>query len=51
VLAHLAILAREAGVATVVGLSDASARLEEGDVVEVDGANGSVTLVERAGGS
>ena len=46
VLAHLAILAREAGVPTVVGLSDATTRLTEGTVVEVDGASGSVTIIE-----
>ena len=46
VLAHLAILAREAGVATVVGLSGATSCLENGTVVDVDGASGSVTIVE-----
>jgi rifampicin phosphotransferase len=46
VLAHLAILAREAGVATVVGLSGATSCLENGTVVDVDGASGSVTVVE-----
>ncbi|QYG93190.1 pyruvate, phosphate dikinase [Iamia sp. SCSIO 61187] len=41
-LAHLAILAREAGVATVVGYADATAQLVDGDEVEVDGGAGEV---------
>jgi pyruvate,water dikinase len=52
VLAHLAILAREARVPTVVGLSGARRCLPEGAVVAVDGATGAVTLREaRDGGS
>jgi pyruvate,water dikinase len=43
VLAHLAILAREAGVPVVVGLSDATTRFPEGTVVTVDGTTGAVT--------
>jgi phosphohistidine swiveling domain-containing protein len=48
VLAHVAILAREAGVPTVVGLSDATSCLQDGAVVEVDGASGSITIIEAA---
>ena len=36
-LSHLAILAREHGVATVVGFADATSRLRPGEVVTVDG--------------
>lgn len=46
VLSHLAILAREGGVATVVGYAGASDELEEGTVVEVDGDSGRVTVQE-----
>ena len=46
VLSHLAILAREAGVATVVGYAGAMDDLAEGAVVQVDGETGRVT-VER----
>jgi rifampicin phosphotransferase len=46
VLSHLAILAREAGVATVVGYAGARTELAEGDIVEVDGATGCVTVQE-----
>lgn len=42
-LAHLAILAREAGVPTVVGVRDAVARFPEGCEVQVDGTSGQIT--------
>lgn len=42
VLAHLAILAREAGVPTVVGMGGALDRFPPGTVVRVDGASGAV---------
>ena len=55
VLAHLAILAREAGVPTVVGLANATTCCSSPSaVVEVDGATGAVTVIEslaRAGRS
>jgi pyruvate,water dikinase len=44
VLSHLAILAREAGVATVVGYAGATDDLPEGAVVHVDGDGGRVTI-------
>jgi pyruvate,water dikinase len=44
VLAHLAILAREAGVPIVVGYSNAKQDLPEGADVVVDGHTGRVTL-------
>jgi pyruvate,water dikinase len=47
VLSHLAILAREAGVATVVGYMGAVADLPEGAVVTVDGDTGQVTIDEE----
>jgi pyruvate,water dikinase len=46
VLSHLAILAREAGIATVVGYAGATSDLPEGAVVEVDGETGRVTIEE-----
>jgi pyruvate,water dikinase len=45
VLAHLAILAREAGVPTVVGYTNAVQELPEGAEVLVDGETGRVTLL------
>jgi phosphohistidine swiveling domain-containing protein len=41
-LSHLAILAREHGVPTVVGHAGATERYHDGEVVEVDGTVGSV---------
>lgn len=46
VLSHLAILARESGVPTVVGVDDALRRLPEGAVAYVDGTTGAVGLVD-----
>jgi pyruvate,water dikinase len=51
VLAHLAILAREAGVPVVVGLSGATTCFEEGTVVTVDGTTGAVTRTEATEGA
>ncbi len=48
-LSHLAILARELGVPTVVGATDALERFPIGSVVVVDGATGEVSAVETAG--
>jgi phosphohistidine swiveling domain-containing protein len=48
VLSHLAILAREAGVPTVVGYAGATSDLPEGAIVHVDGDGGRVTI-EGAG--
>jgi rifampicin phosphotransferase len=49
VLSHLAILAREAGVPTVVGYAGATQDLPEGATVLVDGDSGRVTIQDRAG--
>jgi rifampicin phosphotransferase len=47
VLSHLAILAREAGVATVVGYAGAMEDLPEGAVAFVDGDAGRVTIEDK----
>jgi rifampicin phosphotransferase len=47
VLSHLAILAREAGVPTVVGYAGATNDLPEGAVVLVDGDDGQVTIEDK----
>lgn len=46
VLAHVAILAREAGVPTVVGATGATRRYAAGCVVRIDGDNGDIELLE-----
>ena len=45
-LSHLAILARELHVPTVVGVADAMSRLPEGAVAVVDGTTGEVAVVQ-----
>ncbi|MFH1183844.1 MAG: PEP/pyruvate-binding domain-containing protein [Chloroflexota bacterium] len=45
VLSHAAVLAREFGVPAVVGTGDATRRLRDGELVEIDGATGRVRLV------
>lgn len=47
VLSHLAILAREAAVPTVVGRHGAAAELADGTVVRVDGQTGDVTVADE----
>lgn len=47
-LSHLAILAREMGVATAVGVADATSIYEEGDVISVDGVSGVVERIAPA---
>jgi pyruvate,water dikinase len=49
-LSHLAILAREHGVPTVVAKSGAASSLHDGDVVEVDGTTGRVEVIDAADG-
>jgi pyruvate,water dikinase len=47
-LTHAAIVSREYGIPCVVGCSVATARIRTGDLVEVDGARGTVTIIEPA---
>ncbi|MDI9591054.1 MAG: PEP-utilizing enzyme [Acidobacteriota bacterium] len=48
-LSHTAIISRELGIPAVVGVREATTQLRTGDVVEVDGAQGTVRIVERCG--
>ena len=45
-LSHLAILARESKVATVVGYAGATETFPEGVIVRVDGGTGDISLEE-----
>lgn len=47
-LSHTAIIGRELGIPTVVGVADATRRIASGDLIELDGATGTVELVEEA---
>jgi pyruvate,water dikinase len=42
ILSHAAIIAREIGLPTIVAVPDATTRLRDGDVVEMDGATGTI---------
>jgi pyruvate,water dikinase len=47
-LTHAATVSREYGIPCVVGTSVATLRIQTGDLIEVDGTKGTVTIVERA---
>ncbi len=47
-LTHAAIVSREYGIPCVVGTSVATSRVRTGDLIEVDGTKGVVTILERA---
>jgi pyruvate,water dikinase len=47
-LTHAAIVSREYGIPCVVGTSVATLRIKTGDLIEVDGTKGVVTILERA---
>jgi pyruvate,water dikinase len=46
VLSHSAIVAREMGIPTVVGIENLINRIKDGDMVEVDGGAGTVRILE-----
>ncbi len=48
VMCHSAIVSREYGLPAVVGTGDATKKIKTGDLVQVDGTNGVVTILERA---
>ncbi len=45
---HAAIVAREIGVPAVVSVTDATSRLRDGDLIEVDGDRGIVRVLDRS---
>lgn len=48
-LSHAAIVARELGIPSGVGCGNATARLRTGDRVRVDGAHGTVVVLDGGG--
>ena len=48
-LSHAAIVGREYGVPTVTAVGVATLAIGDGDLIEVDGTNGRVTILKRAG--
>jgi rifampicin phosphotransferase len=49
-LSHAAIVAREMGIPCIVSIPDLLTRLSDCDVVEMDGATGTIRVAERAAG-
>ena len=47
-LSHTAIIGRELGVPTVVGLPSATVRIKTGDIIKVNGQTGIVEMVKPA---
>ncbi len=45
-LSHAVIVSRELGIPSVVSVTDATRRIPDGALVEVDGSNGTVTILE-----
>ena len=48
VLSHAAVVAREYGIPAVLGTGNATRVIEDGQIVEVDGEKGVVSIVESA---
>jgi pyruvate,water dikinase len=51
VLSHTAIIGRELGIPTVVGVKDATGLIPDESLLELDGRTGTVKLIENGGGS
>jgi rifampicin phosphotransferase len=49
ILSHAATVAREFGIPCVVMVKDATRIIHDGDLVEVNGVTGQVTIISRAG--
>ena len=47
ILSHAAILTRELGIPCIVGIAGLTARIHDGDLVEMDPASGTVLRVEE----
>jgi len=46
-LSHAGTIAREYGMPCVVDVADCTSRIKSGDLIEVDGSNGTVTLIDE----
>jgi phosphohistidine swiveling domain-containing protein len=47
-LSHAAIVSRELNIPCIVGTGNATERIKEGDIIELDGVKGEVRIIERA---
>jgi pyruvate,water dikinase len=48
-LCHAAVVARELRIPAVVGLADATIRLRDGDLLSLDGSDGTVSVLNHGG--
>ena len=48
ILSHSAVVARELGIALVVGVRGLTDRVKDGDTVKVDGKNGTIEIIKHA---
>jgi len=46
-LSHSAIVSREMGIPCIVGVTNAMKKLKNGDIVEMDGATGSINIIKK----
>jgi pyruvate,water dikinase len=46
-LSHAAIVSREMGIPCIVGIEDLMSRLKDGDLVEMDGNTGRITIIQQ----
>jgi pyruvate,water dikinase len=46
ILSHTAIIGRELGIPTVVGVADATSLIADGQLLEIDGSSGVVRLLD-----
>ena len=51
VLSHAAIIGRELGIPTVMGVAGATTRIVTGDEIELNGATGQIRILRRSDGS
>jgi pyruvate,water dikinase len=42
VLSHSAIIGRELGIPTIIGVTDATSKIPDGVIIEMDGSNGEI---------
>ena len=47
-LSHTAIIGRELGIPTIVGVADATTRIRDGQLLEMDGHAGTVRMIAGA---
>ncbi len=47
ILSHAAIVSRELGIPTVIGVKDATKKIKDGQIFEIDGSNGTLKIINN----